>query len=69
MKELSIRIASEPSPPEEEFGSPRRMGLTERLQFIALFIAAIILTIFAALVMLPFALFALMKRIVSRHPS
>lgn len=67
MSELSVKAASEPAPPEDEFGFPRRTSRTERLQFIAIFIAAVLLSIFAAIVLLPFALFALAKQIVSQR--
>jgi hypothetical protein len=67
MTELSIKAASEPAPPDDEFGYPRRMRLTERLRFIAIFIAAVLLSIFAAIVLLPFALVALLKQIFSNR--
>lgn len=69
MKELSIRVASEPSPSDDDFGSPRRMSQTERLQFIAIFIAAILLSMLAALVILPFALFAFVRKFILRRTS
>jgi len=68
VKELSIRVASEPAPPEDEFSRPRRMRLTERLHFIALFILAISLSVLAAIALLPLTVFVLLKEFFARRP-
>jgi hypothetical protein len=63
---ILIRALPGPATPEDHSDAPRPMSFGERLQFIALFVATIVVAIVASIIFVPVALFGMAKRLLRR---
>ena len=67
MNNISIDSARNAAAFAHDAGFPRRMDVAERLRFVAVFSAAVMLTLLASIVVLPFAVYGLLARLFGRR--